>query len=58
MFANNDVYPSVIETLMRDPKSLVFKVVNYDIADEYERNFAFSSQLVHDRTAGISFDFG
>jgi hypothetical protein len=58
VFANNDVYPSVIEALMRDPKSLVFKVVNYDIADEYERNFAFSSQLVHDRTVGISFDFG
>jgi hypothetical protein len=58
IFANNDVYPSVIEALMRDPKSLVFKVVNYDIADEYERNFAFSSQLVHDRTVGISFDFG
>ncbi|KGJ89263.1 Ig-like domain-containing protein [Thalassotalea sp. ND16A] len=58
VFANNEVYPAVIETLMRDPKSLVFKVVNYDIADEYERNFAFSSQTVHDRTAGISFDFG
>ena len=58
IFANNDVYPSVIEALMRDPKSLVFKVVNYDIADEYERNFAFSSQVVHDRTVGISFDFG
>ncbi|PKG99230.1 Ig-like domain-containing protein [Paraglaciecola sp. MB-3u-78] len=58
VFANNDVFPAVIETLMRDPKSLVFKVVNYDIADEYQRNFAFSSQTVHDRTAGISFDFG
>lgn len=58
VFANNEVFPAVIETLMRDPKSLVFKVVNYDIEDEYARNFAFSSQLVHDRTAGISFDFG
>jgi len=58
VFANNEVFPTVIETIMRDPKSLVFKVVNYDIVDEYERNFAFSSQEVYDRTAGISFDFG
>ncbi|MCH1930967.1 Ig-like domain-containing protein [Shewanella sp. A25] len=58
VFTNKDVYPQVIETLMRNPQSLIFKVVNYDIEDEYERNFAYGSQSIHDRTAGISFDFG
>lgn len=58
IFSNNNLYPGLVETLMRNPKSLVFKVVNYDIADEYDRNFAFASQLARDRTAGITFDFG
>lgn len=58
IFTAPDVYPSLVETLMRNPKSLVFKVVNYDISDEYERSFAFASQIARDRTAGVIFDFG
>lgn len=58
IFTNESLYPNLVETLMRNPTSLVFKVVNYDIDDEYERNFAFTSQLARDRTAGIIFDFG
>jgi hypothetical protein len=58
IFANSEVYPGLVENLMRNPNSLIFKVVNYDIADEYDRNFAFASQLARDRTSGITFDFG
>ncbi|MBV1877403.1 MAG: Ig-like domain-containing protein [Pseudomonadales bacterium] len=58
IFTNTELFPNLVETLMRNPTSLVFKVVNYDIVDEYERNFAFASQLARDRTSGITFDFG
>jgi len=58
IFSATDVYPNLIEELMRDPRSLVFKVSNYDIVDEYDRNFAFANQVTRDRTAGVIFDFG
>ena len=43
---------------MREPQGLVYRVVNFDLLDEYGRNFVFSSQDVNDRTAGITIDFG
>ncbi|MDH3325094.1 MAG: PA14 domain-containing protein [Gammaproteobacteria bacterium] len=58
IFTSNDVYANLVETLMRDPRSLIFKVSNFDISDEYDRNFAFANQVARDRTAGIVFDFG
>lgn len=57
-FSNRDVFPNLVEDLMRSPRGTVFRVVNYDIVDEFGRNFAFASQAVRDRTAGITFDFG
>src|SRR5690606_14083149 len=43
---------------MRDPSGLVFKLANFDIVDEFGRNFAFTSQDVNDRTATVVIDYG
>ncbi len=58
LFANREVFPNLVEALMRNPRGLIFKVANYDVSDELGRNFAFSNQLARDRTAGVVFDFG
>ena len=58
VFANREVFPNLVEALMRNPHGLVFRVANYDITDELGRNFAFSEQLARDRTASISLDQG
>lgn len=58
IFQNVDVFPNLVDDLMREPTGLIFQVVNFDILDEFGRNFVFSSQEVNDRTAGITIDFG
>jgi hypothetical protein len=58
IFQNVEIFPNLVDDLMREPTGLVFEVVNYDILDEFGRNFAFSSQEVNDRTVGITIDYG
>jgi hypothetical protein len=58
VFSNSEIYPLMVEDLMRDPRGVLFEVANYDVTDESGRNFAFGSQVANDRTAGISVDFG
>lgn len=58
IFSNTDVFPNLVEDLMRAPRGLVLKVANFDMTDEFGRNFAFTSQEVNDRTAAINIDFG
>ncbi len=58
IFSNTDVFPSLVEDLLRNPRGLLFRVANYDITDEFGRNFAFTSQEVNDVTAGLTIDFG
>lgn len=58
IFESSEVFPSTIEALMRDPRGLVFKVANFDLTDEFGRNFAFTSQDINDRTAPLVIDFG
>ena len=58
IFESTEVFPSTIEALMRDPRGLVFKVANFDLTDEFGRNFAFTSQDINDRTAPLVIDFG
>ncbi len=58
IFQNTDIFPAMVEELMKDPRGLVFKVANFNITDELERNFAFSSQEVVERTASITIDYG
>lgn len=43
---------------MKNPRGLIVKLANFDITDELGRNFAFTSQTVFDRTAGLSIDYG
>ena len=52
------VFPSQIEDLLKNPRGLVVKLANFEVQDEGGRSFAFSSQRVLDRTAGLTFDFG
>lgn len=58
IFSNREVFPNLIEDLMRDPRGLIFRVANFDLKDEAGRNFAFIFQEVQDRTAGLIIDFG
>lgn len=58
IFKSTDVFPSMVEDLMKNPRGLIFKVANFDITDEQGRNFAYISQDVNDRTAGLIIDYG
>ena len=58
VFSSTNVYPQLVDELMKDPRGLVFRFANYDIVDEGGRNFAFTSQEVNDRTARIAIDYG
>jgi hypothetical protein len=58
IFASREVFPNLVEDLLRDPRGLIFRVVNVDLTDEFGRNFAFASQVARDRTTGLVVDFG
>jgi hypothetical protein len=42
IFSNDTIFPNLIERLMQNPRGLVFKIANFDITDEFGRNFAFT----------------
>jgi hypothetical protein len=58
VFASETIFPNLVESLMRNPRGVVFKIANFDILDELERNFAFTSQAIVDRTATLVIDTG
>lgn len=58
VFASRDVFPSVVEDLMRAPRGIVFNVANYDLVTADGRNFADGLQSVSERTVGIRIDKG
>lgn len=58
LFSSRDVFPALVEDLMRDPRGLLFQFANYDLHDEFDRNFAFASQTARDRTVGLMIDYG
>jgi hypothetical protein len=58
IFENATVFPNRIDDLMREPTGLVFKVVNFDVSDEFGRNLVFTAQEVADHTVAITIDFG
>lgn len=58
VFSNAEVFPNLVEDLMRAPRGLSFKVTNYDLVTADDRNFAYGLQTVRDRTAGVYIDFG
>lgn len=58
IFSNTEVFPNLIESLMRAPRGLIFQVANFDLTDELGRNFAFASQESRDRCVGIVINRG
>ncbi|MGH2362004.1 MAG: binary toxin-like calcium binding domain-containing protein, partial [bacterium] len=58
IFSNDQIFPQLVESLMSNPRGLIFRFSNYDLTDELGRNFAFTSQDVNDRTAAVVIDFG
>lgn len=58
LFKSTEVFPSLVEDLMRSPRGLIFKAANFDVVDEAGRNLAFTTQDVNDRTAGLIIDYG
>lgn len=57
-FVSREIFPARVEDLMRNPRSIVFRVANFNISDEEGRNFAFGEQEANDRTSPIVIDFG
>jgi len=58
VFSASQVYPAQVEDLLKNPRGLIVRLANFDVTDELGRNFAFTSQEIFDRTAGISIDYG
>ncbi len=58
IFSNRDVFPNLVQDLMRAPRGLVFSVANFDQSTEDGRNFAYGLQQVHERSAEVSINFG
>lgn len=58
VFSSTDVYPSVVEDLMRSPRGIVFNVANYSLVTGDDRSFAAGLQSVRERTVGIRIDKG
>lgn len=58
VFSTREVFPNLVEGLLRNPSSLVFRIANYDVEDELGRNYSFISQVARDRTASITLDYG
>ncbi|HEX6246117.1 MAG TPA: hypothetical protein VFZ61_34575, partial [Polyangiales bacterium] len=55
---SRDVFPAVVQDLMRAPRAVTFRVANYDVVAEDKRNFAFGMQSVREKTVGVLFDSG
>jgi hypothetical protein len=58
VFKTASVFPQQVQELMKNPRGLVIQLANFDITDNEGNNFAFTSQEVLDRTAGVTFDMG
>ncbi len=56
-FVSDDAFPALVESLMANPRGLVFRIANYEITDEFGRNFAFVEQDVNDRTAFLEINY-
>ena len=58
VFKTDSIFPQQVEELMKSPRGFIVQLANFDITDQDGNNFAFTSQQVLDRTAGITFDEG
>ncbi|UTW48270.1 IPT/TIG domain-containing protein [Bacterioplanoides sp. SCSIO 12839] len=46
--------PSEVEAIMKNPTPYAVEVANYNLVDENQRNFAYSSQEINERTATLA----
>jgi hypothetical protein len=58
VFSAIDLPITVAEELLRNPAGIAFKVSNYRITDEYDREYTYTNQNVQDRTVGLTIDYG
>ncbi len=58
IFKDVQIFPNLVQDLRKSPRNVVIKAANFNIRAEDGRLFAFSSQDVNDRTAGLVIDFG
>lgn len=58
VFSNREVFPNLVEDLMKAPRGVLFKVANYDLTTGDDRNFAYGLQTVRERTTSLTIDFG
>lgn len=58
LFTSRDVFPNLVEDLMKSPSGLLFKIANFTMTDELGRSWTFANQVARDRTAGIVVDVG
>ena len=58
IFKSSSVFPNLVESLMKNPTGLIYRFSNFDIVDELDRNFAFTSQDIVDRTGSLVIDNG
>ncbi|UCC30229.1 MAG: IPT/TIG domain-containing protein [Phycisphaerales bacterium] len=58
IFSNREVFPNLVDKLLRSPLGLMFKVSYFDVTDEFGRNLAFTTQDVFERTATLTVDAG
>jgi len=58
VFQAMDLPVTVAEELLRNPAGIAFKVSNYRILDEFDREFTRINQEVQDRSAGLVIDYG
>lgn len=54
LFHAENLIPSEIEQFIKNPSLFVVKIANYNMVDENERNFAYASQDIVERTAGFT----
>lgn len=58
ILSSQTVFPAQVEDLMRNPRGLIYKISNFDIVDEFGRNFVFTSQDIVERTTNLVIDRG
>lgn len=56
-FVAQNAFASLVESLMANPRGMIFRIANYDLTDEFGRNFAYVEQDVNDRTAFMEIDY-
>jgi hypothetical protein len=57
-FTNTDVFPTMVDALLRDQRGVVFNISSFTITDEADRVFNYVQQEVTERTSRLLIDYG